>query len=620
MLSVDGGVSTAYIQLRGITLTSVTASPTVLDDYTFNIQGSIIEVRRIAGTGSIPITATDDRGGQFAKIIQHEVAKPGDLPKFATPGHIIRVTGEGTSDKDDYYLKFIVEDGIEVFGTAGVWRECAAPDVLRRFDADTMPVALIRLPDSTWLLTPLDGRIHTYSTGDFEVERWRYRSSGDEDSNPTPSFVGKSIVNIGTFQDRLYFLSDESACFSATNSYFNYWNKTATAVLDSDPVDMPSAGNTVVKLKQAVQHDKNLILFADKAQFVISGAKELTPKSSMLLTTSYDSDLVTTTPIPAGSGVLFPITYGDYAGLREFITTDLSDTNSSQPITANVPKLIKGTIEHMAVSSNFDTVLIKSSSGGNRLYVYKYLWQEGQRQQSAWGKWDFSDDVTVQYVFIQGAYVYLVLKGTEYRLERIDLTDVAPDGMLHNIYIDSRTLVTPAGNVLTLPYEATNVSVVQGSTCAYPGSAVTVLSSVAAGGVTTVNLAQAIAGECFAGIRMTSTYEPSMPVIKDQNGGVVNNASMILSKFLISYRDSGSFTATVKNPHYPDYVARYSGRTLGLITNKVGELNLASGAFSVSVRKTLKFTTFVISTDTHLPLNLMAIEWEGDYTKRGRRL
>lgn len=579
-------------------------------NYTFSIAGSIIEVKHTTGTGPINITVTDDRGGQFAKIVQRSLIKASDLPKYATPGQVVQVTGEGTSDKDDYYLKFTIETGTPAFGTEGIWRECAAPGLERRLDPATLPVALVRLPDMSWVLTTLDGQ----SFGDFTVEHWRYRSSGTEDTNRTPSFVGYPIVCLGTFQDRLCILSDETAIFSATNSYFNFFNTTAVTILDSDPVDMPSAGNTIVKLKRMVQHDKNLVIFADKAQFVVPGNKPMTPKDSMILTTAYESDLVAT-PVTAGNGILFPITYGNYAGVREFITSSLSDTNSSQPITAHVPKLLPGSIQHLVSTSNFDTVLVKAGPA-NTLYVYKYLWQDQQRQQASWGVWEFNKDVHT--MFIRDAFVYLVFKtGSTYSLERIDLTDVAPLNMPYNVYVDSRAYCVPTGNTLVAPYPVTTATVViQGSSCAYPGA----LVKVTAANGNTLTLAEVPTAACYIGEATTSSYTPTTPHIKDAAGSLISNANLVLGNFLVSFKDTGGITATVRNVHYEDFITEYAGRTLGYITNLIGAPVVDSGVFTVPVRKDSKDTTLELSTSSHLPMNLTGIEWTGDYTKRGRRL
>lgn len=602
-----------YFRVEFVLYASAAPSP-----YSIKRSGSILEIKRNYGTGLIDVSCTDDRGGQFAKIIQTEVAKPSDLPKYATPGQIVKVSGDGTKDKDDYYLKFVVESGSSVFGTAGIWRECSEPNLPRRFDPATMPHALIRLPDMTWLFTPIDGRNHTYSTGVFSVERWRYRASGSESTNPTPSFVGKPIVFVGTFQDRLFFLSDESAIFSATNSYFNFWNKTALTILDSDPVDMPSAGNSIVKLKQAAQHDKNLIIFSDRAQFVVPGNRELTPKSSMVLTTAYESDL-RTSPVPAGSSLLFPISYGNYAGLREFVTSTASDTNSSQPITAHVPKLIKGAIRQMVVSSNFDVVLIRGTDGANKLYVYKYLWQDGERKQASWGVWSFH--YPVDFMFIHEEYVYLVLRDPSdvLHLERIDLTDVAPNSMEYNILLDSRGYASAVANVLTLPYaidDAAEFVVVQGDSCDYPGALVEYTKT----GASEVTLEEEQAGSCYFGYRYNSVYVPTMPCIKDQSGSLINNANFILSKLYITFKNTGNFVVRVMNKHYEDYVVKYSGKVLGTLTSIIGKHSIGEGVFPVVVRKDAKHTEVEISSNTHLPLNLTTIEWEGDYVKTGRRL
>lgn len=586
----------------------------LLEDYTFAVAGSIIEVT-YSGGAVVDLDVTDDRGGQFAKIIQRSVKKPGDLPKFATPGHIVQVTGDGTSDKDDFYLKFIVEQGTVAFGTEGVWRECSEPGVLKELDAATMPQALIHLPDSTWLVTPLDG--HTWTSGElsYTVEQWVKRASGSSKSNPDPMFIGSSIDYLFSVQDRLGILTGEHAVTSATSSYFNFFNKTALTILDSDPCTMPSSGDTRAYLRSAVQHDKNLVFFSDNAQFIVPGTKEITPKSSMIKSTSFEAQL-NAKPISAGASILFPISYGDYSGIREFNTNLGSDTNSSQPITAHVPKYIKGVITQLAASSNFDLVVCRATGEPNSLAVYKYTIQDGVKAQSAWGKWFFNCEA-IEHCYFVDSILYLIMRvGDNYTQEHIDLTDAPFEDLPCNIYIDSQVELTPVAGVVELPYTATKeqLVVVAGAGNDLPGASC-IVTSVDTNNVT---LAEQPAGKVVCGVRFTSLYEPTTPFMKDTSGHVISTVRLVLSKLFISCTLTGRFITTIINRHYKDYVSVFSGLVFG--KSKLGEAAITSAVHTVVARKDAAETTAVISTDSYLPMTLTSIEWSGDYTKRGRRV
>ena len=157
----------------------------------------------------------DGFNNQAAFGIMRSVQKFTNLPATAPDGYVVKVSGEDGSESDDYYVKF--DD------TDKVWKECVRPDLENEFDTKTMPHVLVREADGTFT---------------FKTAEWNSRESGDDDSNPIPSFIGETINDIFYYRNRLGFLSGENVILSRSADFFNFWMASAIEVQDTDPIDL----------------------------------------------------------------------------------------------------------------------------------------------------------------------------------------------------------------------------------------------------------------------------------------------------------------------------------------------------------------------------------------------
>ena len=112
--------------------------------------------------------------GEALESYQDEVQDISQLSRQSIQNRWVKIAGIGGPD-DDYYRKFKAVDGTK--GT-GVWIESKAPGASPGLKAETMPHELISTDVDTFV---------------FQEITWESRLVGDENSNPTPSFVGKKI-------------------------------------------------------------------------------------------------------------------------------------------------------------------------------------------------------------------------------------------------------------------------------------------------------------------------------------------------------------------------------------------------------------------------------------------
>jgi hypothetical protein len=546
-----------------------------------------------------------------------DFVKTADLPLYARPGMVVTVTGAGTKDVDDLYFEAV---GTGSTLTEVVWRETLKPGLKYKLNTLTMPHVLVRLNDGTFYFGPLADEPGTLIHGGTAIETWGRRDAGDDDSNPERAFIGSTINFVASFQERLVFLSGEFCIMSASNSFFNFWNKTASALLDTDPIELGSPSTKATNLRSAVIHNKNLIIFSFDDQFALPGGKGVTPANAALLAITSFQATLGATPVTAGATVLFDFTYGKFSGIRELFTQGQSDIQDSRALTDHVKRLIKGKINTLRVGSNLGILGVLSDDSPNSLYIYQYIWDGEQRLQSAWSEWTFHNQ-PVNFFFDEANISMLFADPVagSYSVCQIDMTDVPETGLPYNVYLDHKRTATPnasrqfaiTDNVPMLEH----LVVVQGANADYPGLTAQVESIV--GNV--VTLVENPNGSVIYGVKYRSTYEPALPIMKDQNNVVIGTNRLIVNSFNIAYHDSGFFAVRVIDKWNGTSEQIFTSRIVGDVDNVVGEQPIISGVFMSGIGKDRDLCSVKITSDSHLPMKLSTIEWTGQFTKKGRR-
>jgi hypothetical protein len=566
-------------------------------------------------TDMFTAVASDTAGNNNCIACNNDVKLVSQLPRFAPHGYFVRVSGDGSADQDDYYLEFSVtpdDQGVTPalgagFGSAGIWIETVKNKIPYLIDWDTMPHILSYDEDTDEF---------TFGPGE-----WADRAVGDEDSNPDPSFIGRTVNDLSYFQGRLTLLAGPAVVMSRTNKPLDFWSESATTVADTDPIDIQSTAQGVTQMLKAIPNNRDLVVFADNAQFVVLGRNTITPNnSSLVLTTSFEANL-DASPVPAGRNIFFAINYGPYTGIREFYTADSVDINDSRPITQHVLKYIPGGVKRLASSSNFDNLLVQAGDLKN-LYVYEYIWVDDRKAQSSWSTWIMPNDVS--YFFFVESVVHIVSRiGNNYVLEKMDLNTQFDEEMAYQVKLDRKVYIEDVETTVVdpIPHETDidDMVFVQGVGCPYPGMRAMVKTYDE--GTNTVEFTTDMeGGTVIAGVRYLSRYRPTMPFVKDQDGVKVGTGRLVIGKFFINCRETGSMEARIVSKYRADSVLHYSGRVVGNPNSVVGVPAITDEVFTIPYRDNIDNGEIELFTDSHLPLTVMDIEWIGQYTKRGQRI
>lgn len=556
------------------------------------------EVLLIKYSKSMTIVASGGEGGALLRAATDNVDVVANLPRFAAHGTIVKVAGASVTT-DDYYLKFHV-DGITVdgtgFGQVGTWKETAKPDEVYKLDEATMPHRLV--PDA----------------GGFRVQpvEWRPRRVGDSESNPMPSFLGNSVRDINSFEGRLVFVAGPNVVMSRTNRMYDFFRKSATVQVATDPIDIKSTRENTVTLDWIVPFDRNLILISDPgdSQFLIKGGSGLTSTTaSMVLTTSFEM-FGQARPVTTGRTMIFPFKVGKFSGLKEFFTQDTIANNAADTLTEVQDRYIVGQVDLLASSKNFNMVLCTTNDPTTKgtVYVYKYLWDGSERMQSAWSKWEFAGDI--EYLFFVNSEAYFVFaEDGKYRLMQMDLNRPVSEFGYH-LSMDRISQQTAQAH-------STGETSVQltysGATFVSQRLKSVVVPIKTAGNLYVFNEEQVRAGDVlYCGLPFEWLLQPSEPVVKDRNGRVVSSAKITVRDYTVHLEQSGWITAVFKSPYYQQdrefkpHIFTLDGDPL----DPTG-LQVRSTEVQIPWGERSDMSSLVIKSSDIRPATILELEWRG---------
>ena len=606
--------------------------------------GSVLYFRLPSGSENASVAVEDSLGQAASKVIKDSVNSFSDLPSIARHGMIVKVEGDPESEVDDYYVKFIsnatTPDNTKL--EEGSWEEVAKPGVKTTFDAGTMPQIIVRQADGTFVVKPADGAAP--STGnDSSVDWTQYkftdRESGDDFTNPLPSFVGKKITSISFFKNRLALTSGENCALSEAGFLFNFFRITSTNLLDTAVIDVGVGGTEINKISASVPFSDRLMLFSDRAQFALRGDGVLTPLTASVTPVTNFDVLTGVNPVRSGSNLFFAFNRGSFSGIREYFKTNETDINfDAVEVTSQAPKYIAGEIQKMAISTMEDTLAVLSrtktgstSNPTNELYFYKYFSTERGRLQSAWYKFTFSNCELIDIDFIQQSMFMIIKRGSKTFIERMDLqTGLVDEGAEYTTLLDRRAKIigngagSPAGGtVINLPYDIESGDTVQ--VCDSTGEVRTIESQ----GTNTVTLSEEFTASevFFVGLPYTMRYELTTPVLKrPKDGGgyemisvgrhqlrymtVVFDETAFFKVRYSTKTGGGQFTDPVEYPFSGRFLS--SGGFLGSVPSETGKFRFPMFAESTNVK-------IEILNDSPLPSNIQSIEFEAFYTSRSQK-
>lgn len=543
-----------------------------------------------------------------------------DLPPTSdnpAEGDIWKIAGFDQDSFGAYYVR----------RTGGVWEETVKPGIENRLNPETMPYALVREADGTFSFKPF---------------KWNVRKIGDDESNPPPTFLGRTIQDVFFYKNRLAFVADENVVFSGSGDFGNFWRSTATDLIDSDVVDVATSSTKVSLLKYAVPFNNNLMLFADQTQFSLNVDQLLTPSSVSIDTVTGFEMNVRARPVGIGNDIFFVTESGRFSRIREyFVQEGGGNSTDAADITAHVPRYVPQSIFKLAGNTNEDVLFAISDAPGerHRLYVYKFFWNEQGKAQSAWSRWDHGEPSSsiLSITVLQNELFVLIDRGDGVYLEKANVQSGQVTGdLFFEVLLDRLTPVTGTyfaaadDTDFVLPYPVTPANqatyrLVRGN--AFTGQRGSLVDPSTYTWVNSTTLrvpGNETAGVCYGGQNYGMEYQFSEQFLKNGEKSVTTGR-LQLRTFVLYFTDTAFFKTSV-DPYgtgdpaveevSPAALASFTGKTVGAASLILGEPNFATGQYAFTIQASSRDAVIKILNDTHVQSILQSAEWEGLYFNR----
>lgn len=426
------------------------------------------------------------------------------------------------------------------------------------------------------------------------------RTSGDDNNNPEPAFLGFGITGISAYQSRLILLSGAYVCMSKSTDPTVFMRTTVTETLDDDPIEISATALSNSQFEYAVPYNKDLILFSSTQQAVIPASNAvLTPKSAVIYPSTQAEVSLAVRPIVSSRSLYYAYQRGlDYYQIGELIPNPYTDAQyNPQNLTDHLPLYAEGVCTGMAGSSTNNMVAFSSDSP--EVLINQFVWQGDQRSIMGFHKWVLPRDV-VDVAFIQEYNVLLVrdtanrvlVLTTNTQLNQLRDKPVPFLDIYQYVDLDSNGEGTlpfvPTGDLVAVVYNDVNYRHME-------------VQMTLTGN--TVQCPEHAGGTIAVGVRYESSFTLTPPYLKDENGKVLAGVKSTVHSFPLTFKGTGEFQYVVH-----DFVGAVSSvDTSAAIWS---EVNLgytwinSIGTSVIPVRSRLDGLTCTIRTTSTTDLNL----------------
>ena len=370
---------------------------------------------------------------ELLNVVAGEVLTVDDLPRQCKDGFVVKVQNSA-AEEDDYYLKFIANNG---FDGEGVWEECVLPGAKTNFDAGTMPLQLVRTNLTTFTLSQV---------------AWEGAEVGDTGvggTNPQASFVGKTINKMVFFRNRLAMLSDENVILSRPGNFFNFWARTAISFSNVDPIDLSCSSEYPAIIYDAIQVNTGLVLFSKNQQFMLTTDSDLfnpnTAKINRLASYNFNFK---TNPVNLGTTIGFLDNANKYSRFFEMSQV----RREGEPEVVEQSKVVSQLFENdlkLISNSRENGLVLFSEEDQSVLYGYRYFTSGNERILQAWFQWTLTG--TIRYHCMLDDALYVVVRNNnkdqllKYSIKLDDNGHFVTAGEDYPIHLDHCTSVTTGG-------------------------------------------------------------------------------------------------------------------------------------------------------------------------------
>ena len=427
-----------------------------------------------------------------------------------------------------------------------------------------------------------------------------------------------------------------------TDDIANWWKASAVQLLVSDPVSIASTDTSVDALKHMIMHNRDLLVIAGNKQFKISGEVAVTPQTAALsVTTSY---LVDTQCIPIGMGnsIYYSVRQGDSVGIHAYSGQRETSQDFATAITHHVLGYLPGRCIELVASPNLEMLVARvDGSEPNELFIYEqFTAPNGEVKQQAWSKWVLPNVFPTDIVKIHFNGTKLVLECRERvrgaisfvvkEFELYSRVSTSNDVVLLDNYYQFDILANGVSSTVMPPYFPNSGDeeqvMVLGANTGYPLTTrpndTWGLNPVEGGWLVVFHqpVSDTDGATVILGTPYRSAYRPTRPYVRTKEGIVSTADRLRVSKFKLSLVDTAEVSMDIISPYYNFDTQLFTGRVVGGLLNRVGEVPLVTRDVEFSYSQDAAQAEVEFFTESHLPLTIAGISWNGQYHKTARAI
>lgn len=534
------------------------------------------------------------------------------LPDPVCSGCVYKVLGQNDTSFVSYYVQ----------GDGTVYNETVQPGLINALNELTMPWALVRQGDGTFTFAPFS---------------WKPRRVGDNQTNPTPPFVGRAIRDVFFYQNRLGFAVDDGVVFSAAGDLGDFWRRTVLDYIDSDTIAASAASTDVAILDYALPFADGVMLFSRQKQLSLTAGDSGLSAHSLAIqpVTSYVM-APSVRPTPMGSQAHFLSEARGFVAVQEYTRLAGSDPTEAADITAHVPHLIPKGASKLIPLPDLDALVVLVGNAATpeqrrQAYVYQFFWDGDKKLLSAWRPWGFGDGVPLTGAYESGNLVLVVERPDGTYLEKMDLSpEATSDNQDRTVFLDRQKSLVGSYNAGTnrttfsLGYTPTQATfrIVTGND-ADPSESLVDTASYAFSG-TSVSIPGNRTGHVTAGNVYTTKVVLSEQFHLDWQNRPLTSGRLQVHAWTINLTDTAYLRAEVY-PYgkaaaelEPGLVAvtEFFPRALWSPLGLVGVRGYASAPFTFSVAGESKLASVDLVNDSPFDSTITSGQFEGLYFSR----
>jgi len=587
---------------------------------------------RIGGTIALSntkaISANDSGDGTAFRGVADELDDPAKLSAVHKPGKVVLIRPKNAAEP--YYMVAHADTGGSNDFQTVVWKEGAAQIIA---PGQVFALGSVSADGSTFYLGSSPGELSTLLGKD--VPGYASSVCGDKDAiGAIPYFFGRRITLLTVFMDRLVIVANGTIFMSRVGDYFNWFRQSKLTVKDDDPIEMYALGAEDDVISRSVTYAKDLFMFGQRKQYVVSGRALLSPKTAGVTVTGNETDADMAQPVVVGN-LLYYGKFEDaknqggtspYTGrINQFQLGLFQDTPETYCVSQQLARYIRGIPIEMAAIASPGALVVRTDGYDFGLYLYFFLDQPGTQTRAwdSWSRWEWVEPVgRIIGVASYESHVLVYTLRHDGADTWVACEQFALDGgTAVRPYLDMQRSATEfMANTGTL--RSDNVPFIPSGCVALADTSPYAWLGGDTGEFDTLwGLwdAQERAA-AFVGAPFESRVEFTPPFVRDRNEKAVVNGRLTVSRYLLSVAETGGFDAYLHSPQGRKHILTFNGRMVGHSGNLVGYQPVHNATLSVPAGRSNTEHTIEITSRLWLPLAITSLEWAGQWFLNSRRV